>query len=509
MQPFTYIAPSTIRIGRLKACLPPKPSYSVLIEKADKERGTLLDTFENDLQNNNLLLLQTGSLLSLVDLKRGTTLQQENMRAWRLAHDLEAGDVTSALLQVSKLRAFLPVAELSFRMERGTLLDDERKTRCRFQNLILYGKNKTLTVGITGYMRGYDRAHTDLTEALLKSGAVAAGDIPDLYSALAIKRKRYNSRPSIPLDGNAPAIESGTRIIRTYLVVARANETGIIADTDTEFLHDYRVSFRKIRSVLSLFKGIFEADLTGRLKEEFSELMQHTNRLRDLDVYLLERKKYFDLTPSVSHPGLEALFEYFAKEREKELKRVIKNLKNKKYRNRIKTLETFFSDPASPAAGPDGPQPSQQYAAAIILKRYNQVCRIANSIDENTEDRIVHKLRISCKKLRYLMEFFTPLFPEKEMGTLIRSLKVLQDNLGRFNDYSVQQNFLRRIIQEDLPAFGEKEILVTESIGALTAMLFRRQLKERRLVMKNFARFDSTATQNLFKQLFTYTEGGS
>lgn len=152
--------------------------------------------------------------------------------------------------------------------------------------------------------------------------------------------------------------------------------------------------------------------------------------------------------------------------------------------------------------GPKGKLSSKVLASKLVLKRYAQVCRIATSINKTTKDEVVHELRISCKKLRYLMEFFTPLFEKDDIKHLIATLKVLQDNLGKFNDYSVQQAFLRQILDNDLKRFKGDEMQITEAIGALTAMLYRLQKKERNQVMKNFSRFNSEETSSLFKELF-------
>jgi CHAD domain-containing protein len=100
------------------------------------------------------------------------------------------------------------------------------------------------------------------------------------------------------------------------------------------------------------------------------------------------------------------------------------------------------------------------------------------------------------------MEFFTPLFPENEINTLIKALKLLQDNLGNFNDYSVQQKFLKQVLNEKMRGFGGRELKVAESVGALTAMLHLLQQKERRQVVKNFVLFDSFETRAAFSKLF-------
>lgn len=502
MEPYIYTASLGIGAGKLRKFLPEKPVYKITVEKGEKQKCTLLDTFENDLEKKALVLFRIGATLILVNLKTGQMIEQTAGSTWRFAWELERGPVASVLQDVSELRAYLPVAQqIRFRFDRGLLLDDEEKTRARFHSLILYRKDKTFTVGTTQYLRGYDQSYAQLIDILKKSGAQPAPEQLNIYANLGIRRKPYNPKPSIPIKSQSPAKESATLIIATLIDVARVNEPGIIDDIDTEFLHDYRVSFRKVRSVISLFKGIYNQEKTAELKKDFGDIMQNTNRLRDLDVYLLERDNYFKLVPQSSQKGLSILFAYLESERQKELEKVIKALKSKEYLQQVKKLKKLFSKQKHIPAGPKGELPSREFGARLIQKRYNQVCRIANTIDADTEDETVHQLRISCKKLRYLMEFFTPLFPQADIQLLIKKLKVLQDNLGKFNDYSVQQDFLRQIVTTDLAAFKEKELQVTESIGALTAMLFRLQLKERKQVMKNFSRFDNDETRTLFNQL--------
>ncbi|PID72939.1 MAG: metal-binding protein, partial [Desulfobacterales bacterium] len=193
--------------------------------------------------------------------------------------------------------------------------------------------------------------------------------------------------------------------------------------------------------------------------------------------------------------------------RDEALAEVTRMFASKTYRKKMNQLQKRFSRPDTIQAGPEAGECSRGFGSALILKRYAQVCRIAATIDDSTEDEIVHQLRISCKKLRYLMEFLTPLFPSAEMKGLIKRLKKLQDNLGKFNDFSVQQNFLRQIVLDDLQHFNKHELEVTEAIGALTAMLFRLQQKERAQVMKNFAKFNSEETKAMFTALFQKEEG--
>lgn len=502
MDPFVYVIPSVIGAAKLKKVISDKFDYQVSVEKGEKSVVTLIDTFEDELLKASKILFQDETKLSLLDLNSGRIVEQPTAGKWRFAADLDGGPVGDVLHDISKLRAFLPVAKVEVRQDRGLLLDDEDKTRARFQNFVIFGRKKSISLGLTVYLRGYRKAHSDLVQGVGRLGGVVASECSTIYKSLGYRKLDYNSKPSLPLSAKGPAKETAVTIIKTFITIARSNEAGVIADYDTEFLHDYRVSFRKVRSVLSLFKGVYGQDVTNRLKEDFANLMRDTNRLRDLDVYLLERDKYFRLVPETSHEGLVILFSYLERERKKELKKVKKILKSRLYNNNLQELQRLFDEGETLKDGPKAKQRSIEFGSRLILKRYKQVCRIAGTIHADTPDEVVHELRISCKKLRYLMEFFTPLFDAAKIKSLIKALKVLQDNLGQFNDYSVQQSFLRQIVTTSLPSFNKHEIVVTESIGALTAMLHRLQLKERKQVMKNFAAFDGETTRALIRELF-------
>jgi len=502
MDPFTYLIPSLLNQEKVQKKLPAIRHYQLALDSGEKQKGLLLDTFDAKLRQSNQLLFQAGTMLSLYELKTGQMFEQTASEDWAFPADLEPGPVSSRLLQVSRLRAFLPVAGVTFSLGHGSLLDDEGKTRVRLVHLFISCRQRSVGIGCTQYLRGYDQAHEDLRLALEETGAVFCRDVGVVFDVLGIKQEIYTAKPKVALNPDAPVKQSARKIIRSFLRIARRNEKGLVADYDTEFLHDYRVSLRKVRSVLSLFKGVFSPEQTDQLKKNFASLMQKTNALRDLDVYLLNRSQYFDLVPADTHEGLEILFRYFEGERQKEQKQVSRVLKSKEYQNEIDRLKKMFADGSSLPSGPRGEEKSFEFACGLVKKRYDKVCKIARAIDDQSEDSVVHRLRIQCKKLRYLLEFFAPLFPEDESKSLIIALKQLQDNLGNFNDYSVQQRFLRQVLNNTIPDFNGREIKVAESIGALTTMLHRLQWKERRQVMKNFARFDSPEVHTIVTKLF-------
>jgi len=114
---------------------------------------------------------------------------------------------------------------------------------------------------------------------------------------------------------------------------------------------------------------------------------------------------------------------------------------------------------------------------------------------------MLHVLRIHCKKLRYLMEFFSSLFPPKKINTLIDQLKKLQDNLGDFNDLRIQREYLLNIIEE-LPIAHQQSKKTLAAIGSLIGALVNEKQAVKDAFAKTFTDFTSPANQGLFRELF-------
>jgi len=101
------------------------------------------------------------------------------------------------------------------------------------------------------------------------------------------------------------------------------------------------------------------------------------------------------------------------------------------------------------------------------------------------------------------MEFFSSLFPKKLLKDLIKSLKRLQDNLGRFNDFSVQQESLKEFLANYTKKHRNKNLIaMAESIGALIILLQQKQSHERNKIMHSFSHFTSPKIKKEFADAF-------
>ncbi len=479
---------------------------SLVYQSQDESPGfELLDTFDQEIRKSGQVLLFSENTLTLIQ-QKGINLTQSVARSPGFVTDLQDGEIKTALGFVSPLRRLISMSRGSVNHTIISAIDDEEKTHARAHLQILTADKTETQVTLVSVqpIRGYGNAFKLMTDYVKELGIPLQSRISGLYEQIITDYCEYDPKPEIAITRDEKAFQAANDIINTYIQVARANEAGIMADIDTEYLHDYRVSLRKVRSVISLFKEIYSENQTQTLKQTFSELMAPTGRLRDLDVYLLDKQNYFGLLPESLHDGLKIMFGLFAKERNKELGKMKKLLKSSAYNNSMSELFKLFEEHTNLEKGANADHSAYLYACELIWKRYRKVCKIARAIDDTTPDEPIHTLRIHCKKLRYLMEFFSPMFKAKEIKALIKALKGLQDNLGLFNDYSVQQSSLQEFLINHRSRDRKRDLIIAKSVGALIASLNQRQLEERAKVVSNFAVFHSVSTDQKFRELFKH-----
>jgi CHAD domain-containing protein len=248
---------------------------------------------------------------------------------------------------------------------------------------------------------------------------------------------------------------------------------------------------------LSLVKDVYPPEETLRMKQALGELARRTNRLRDLDVYLLAKVEYLGLLPPGLRPALGKMFADFAAQRAKEVRRTAAVLQGAATRQITREIEEFFSAGARHGPAPAADLPVGPLVFLRIYKSYKKISRFADSIGVDTPDARVHELRIECKKLRYLLEFFSELIPEKSLAALLKLLKRLQNWLGEFNDASVQQQSL--LEYWDSAGAGSD---VAMGLGGLVSILYERQQRTRLYIFEALQEFCGAASADSFRRTF-------
>jgi CHAD domain-containing protein len=227
---------------------------------------------------------------------------------------------------------------------------------------------------------------------------------------------------------------------------------------DIEGVHQLRVSFRRMRSALSLFRDAIPREATAAVADEMRWIAAELGPARDLDVFISEGLgAVSSMLPFNGEEALKAL----AEERRTHVYRnqVHKMLESERYRSFCRDFPDWLE------ARPWEQEPIKKkqakrlhssivaYARQQLDKQKRRVLAAGSHVDrENSEE--MHCLRIECKKLRYAAEFFRPIFDG--IDGFISHMKGLQDLLGVLNDVSVTQNLLDDLLADT----NDHEILV-------------------------------------------------
>jgi CHAD domain-containing protein len=428
------------------------------------------------------------------------------------ADDLESADLRDALAAVLSVRRLLPRVTVDKTTTVLRILDDEEKTVVRVAietgtAILPQGRapkpmaGRVRVLPVRGYVAEFEGARTFL-EKRLGCKPDTRTDLEVAMAAVGKKPGDYSSKFKLSLKGDLEAAEAARRIHRKLLKTMIANERGTRQDIDSEFLHDFRVSIRRTRSALTQFKGVFATADLERFKTEFAWLGRVTGPVRDLDVWLIKLDGYGEALPEAIRPNLEPLKAFLRREQKTEQGKMVGALDSARYERLVQDWRHFLahgtpkSDPP-----PNALRPVASVARERIRKVWRRVMKRGGKIGPGSPNEKLHELRIECKKLRYLLEFFRTLFGRDEVGALVTELKRLQDNLGDFNDYEVQQDTLRKFADR-MSKDGTAPAGTLLAMGRLLLRLEEGQSEERERFEECFTRFALRETRERFERLF-------
>ncbi len=450
---------------------------------------TSLDLFERDGE------WPTGRSVATIPLKG---------RCPRFIRSFPHSSLKDRLDDLIGYRALCEPASSRWISHEWDLLNESSKTVVRLRLLQQMDKETSPIFVEILPLRGYDKEATAAAEMLLTvSEAGSSGPLGVTLRDAGLTPVEHVLKPDLKF---SPTLETRAAVCQAALqtlIVARSTETGMIHDWDSEFLHDYRVSLRRIRSVLSSIKGIFPEENLGAWKEKLGKISRHTNQLRDLDVYLLSQDEMTILLPEELRPQLASFFTDLARERKAEFRKLRTYLQSPGYLDLIKSLEEAFAHPELLPETEHSESPIFQEAAKRITNRFRRLCRLAAVLSKDSPDEDIHSIRIAGKKLRYLLEFFGDLFPEQEIDVLGSLLSKLQSRLGQFNDTSVQQKYLLSYATSKAHSLNPR---LAMSLGGLIGALYQEHGLLKREVRQSIKKFCSEASVDVVRDLIKEEE---
>ena len=454
----------------LKFALPPRFASSVLQHPAVERAATELPRTERLLSvyydTPQFDLLAAGVALRL----------RRTPKGW-LQTIKWAGSALGGLHQRAELETPVPDQQLDFAVLEGSdvaglFAPASLRKRLKPRFVTDFERiNRTLQMGATRIALSFDRGEivagrsrepiSELELELIDGETVALFDVAaELQQQLPLRASsRSKAERGYALCGHAQApqkarpiaLQAQLSIGQSFAIILgsglsqlQANEHGMLAGHDHEYLHQMRVAVRRLRSALSAHADVATGEAFDTLRRELKWAGSRLGVARDWDVFatellppmLQERRSDSDLL-TVAKAATES------RERANQSARAA--VRSRRYARLIFALGRLAANVDAALAAPGCAPAVSPFAKRLLDRRHDKVVACGGKLPQRSIDEL-HALRIAIKKLRYGSEFFGSLFAGASSKLFRARVAELQESLGVINDQAGMQQLVQGAI---------------------------------------------------------------
>jgi CHAD domain-containing protein len=237
--------------------------------------------------------------------------------------------------------------------------------------------------------------------------------------------------PPPSLSQNDPSYQTAIKTCVYYFECALLQEKGARLDIDPEYIHDFRVNLRRLRTVISDFKDAISRYDYLKIQKELRWITSFLGEVRDIDVYAVNFHSL--LPPDTDTSIIKRINSVLEKIKKERLQTLITYFESPRYKQNLPILKRYFY---GDMIKKQDSTPSALFARKLIRKKLKSViknCRNILKRWEKIRDEEIHALRIRIKKLRYTADYTMSLI-DITAKAFINELKTLQDIIGGYVD---------------------------------------------------------------------------
>lgn len=254
------------------------------------------------------------------------------------------------------------------------------------------------------------------------------------------------------------------KVFSQFFHALLAHEKGARRREDPEDLHQLRVATRRLRSSLRPFRKVFGRETLAPFAEDLRRLTSATGEVRDLDVFM----EALDELPSAQR--VPSFLAHLQERRNAAVTRMLSTFDDPFYAQFKERFGVFLAN-IHPWNHPIEREAAQRKvgveASAIISARLKEVLAFRDNL-KTDDDTSLHRLRIACKRFRYVADFLSEAIDVKR-NTLLRPFREMQTVLGEIHDASVRAAYIRQYLEE------RSETLCPDEKRALEMLLVENQ----------------------------------
>jgi CHAD domain-containing protein len=286
-----------------------------------------------------------------------------------------------------------------------------------------------------------------------------------------------------------------------------AEMEGVQQAEDRECVHRLRVASRRLRSVLPLFATALSRQTCARWRKQLRRVTRSLGAARDTDVQMAWVQQFLhDSASAEEQAGVERLLLRLEQRRQALQEPVVKALERFAARQLAEEMEERLKQVVSESESYGVDVPGRRVyrrTRKAILKRLNAFEAYAPYVAQPECIKELHAMRITAKRLRYIMQALAPLYPDA-LAEPVQAARLCQTRLGNIHDGDMWINTLPRFLEEErartLAYFGSTAPFEPLQSGIL-ALLHNRQ-QQRTQDYQEFVTFwDQLQAQGVWERL--------
>jgi len=252
---------------------------------------------------------------------------------------------------------------------------------------------------------------------------------------------------------------------------AIAHAGRVSADPDAEGLHKLRVALRRLRTLLWAYRPLLDREFDEKQRALLKFLAGAAGKTRDWDILieLLRELRGNERTP----------LDELRKARSKAMEASRETLKQAGIKPALRDVFKEVSTELNTAHERPTLATFARRRVAAAQKTFAKRVRRAECA-KRSDYASFHDVRKAGKKVRYLLEFFEPSLPKKQVKG-VRKLKKIQKRFGELNDVVASEN----LFKTNLDTFFDRPC-AERGLAALEKERVRR-LKEAAKLLKHAA----------------------
>ncbi len=242
------------------------------------------------------------------------------------------------------------------------------------------------------------------------------------------------------------------KVFRYHCKQMFVNEVGTRVGLDPEYLHDMRVATRRMRSAFGDFKACYQNEDIEFFTTELRWVADVLGQVRDLDVQITDLHD-IEQQLDIDEDEFASILSLLEFRRQEARQSMLVELSSQRYASFVEKYKEFIErNPVrnlrAIGATVSAKTKAAEAARELLALRTEKVFKRGKKAVKNLCDERLHRLRIQCKKLRYLAEFFRTALNEELATSFIAHLIGLQDLIGEQHDSVVAIDRLQDVIEQ-------------------------------------------------------------